>query len=57
MADEFSERYGELLTGSYDYVDRLVLIAYFSLGHNLGGFGCGGAAGTMAAMSSWTTRI
>src|SRR5665809_149519 len=38
MADEFSERYGDLLTGSYDCVDRIVLNAYFSLGHNPGGF-------------------
>jgi len=38
MADEFSERYGDLLTGSYDCVDRIVLNAYFPLGHNPGGF-------------------
>ncbi len=38
MADLFSERYGDLLTGSYDCVDRVVLNAYFSLGHNPGGF-------------------
>ncbi len=38
MADMFSDRYGELLTGSYDCVDRIVLNAYFSLGHNPGGF-------------------
>ena len=38
MADDFSERYGDLLTGSYDCVDRIVLNAYFSLGHNPGGF-------------------
>jgi hypothetical protein len=36
--DELSERYGELLTGAYDCVDRIVLNAYFSLGHNPGGF-------------------
>jgi hypothetical protein len=29
-----------LLTGSYDCVDRIVLNAYFSLGHNPGGFRC-----------------
>ncbi len=40
MADSFSERYGDLLTGSYDCVDRVVLNAYFSLGHNPGGFRC-----------------
>ncbi len=38
MVDEFTERYGELLTGSYDCVDRIVLNAYFPLGHNPGGF-------------------
>ncbi len=38
MADDFSERYGDLLTGSYDCVDRIVLKAYFGLGHNPGGF-------------------
>lgn len=38
MADEFSERYADLLTGSYDCVDRVVLNAYFPLGHNPGGF-------------------
>jgi hypothetical protein len=37
MADAFSQRYGDLLTGSYDCVDRIVLNAY-SLGHNPGGF-------------------
>ncbi|HXZ72521.1 MAG TPA: hypothetical protein VEH31_16840, partial [Streptosporangiaceae bacterium] len=40
MADDFSERYGDLLTGSYDCVDRIVLKAYFWLGHNPGGFRC-----------------
>jgi hypothetical protein len=38
MTDELSARYGELLAGSYDCVDRIVLNAYFSLGHNPGGF-------------------
>jgi hypothetical protein len=38
VADDFSERYGDLLTGSYDCVDRIVLNAYFPLGHNPGGF-------------------
>jgi hypothetical protein len=27
MADDFSERYGDLLHGSYDCVDRIVLNA------------------------------
>jgi hypothetical protein len=38
VADEFTERYADLLTGSYDCVDRIVLNAYFPLGHNPGGF-------------------
>jgi hypothetical protein len=38
VADDFCGRYGDLLTGSYDCVDRIVLNAYFSLGHNPGGF-------------------
>jgi hypothetical protein len=38
MADDFSKRCEELLTGSYDCVDRIVLNAYFSLGHSAGGF-------------------
>ena len=38
MADDFAERYGELLTGNYDCVDRIVLNAYYPLGHNPGGF-------------------
>ena len=38
MSDDFSERYGDLLRGSYDCVDRIVLNAYFSPGHSAGGF-------------------
>jgi hypothetical protein len=40
VADDFSGRYRGLLTGSYDCVDRIVLNAYFSVGHNPGGFRC-----------------
>ena len=40
MADDFTERYGDLLTGSYDCVDRVVLNACYPLGHNPGGFRC-----------------
>ena len=36
--DGFSDRYGELLTGGYDCVDRVVLNAYYPLGHSPGGF-------------------
>jgi hypothetical protein len=38
VLDELTEGCGDLLTGSYDCVDRVVLNAYFSLGHNPGGF-------------------
>jgi hypothetical protein len=38
MADGLSERYGGLLRGSYDCVDRVVLNAYYPLGHSPGGF-------------------
>jgi hypothetical protein len=57
MADDFSLRYGDLLTGSYDCVDRIVLNAFFPLGQNPGGSACGGDAGTTTAMRSWTKRI
>jgi len=38
VPDALTVRYGDLLTGSYDCVDRIVLNAYFSLGHGAGGF-------------------
>jgi hypothetical protein len=38
MVDGFSQRYGDLLAGSYDCVDRIVLNAYYPLGHDPGGF-------------------
>ena len=38
MADSLSERYEDLLIGSYDCVDRIVLNAYFRMGHDPGGF-------------------
>jgi len=38
MGDGFSQRYGDLLYGSYDCVDRIVLNAYYPLGYNPGGF-------------------
>ena len=40
MADDFSARYGDLLTGSYDCVDRVVLNAWFPMGVNPGGLRC-----------------
>ncbi|MGH9157082.1 MAG: hypothetical protein ACRD1K_14860 [Acidimicrobiales bacterium] len=36
--DDFSARYGDLVTGGYDCVDRIVLNAYYPLGHSPGGF-------------------
>ena len=38
MADGLSQQYADLLTGSYDCVDRIVLNAYFRMGHDSGGF-------------------
>jgi hypothetical protein len=38
MADGLSDLYQDLLTGSYDCVDRIVLNAYFRMGHSPGGF-------------------
>jgi hypothetical protein len=38
MPDALSDRYADLLTGSYDCVDRIVLNAYFRMGHDPGGF-------------------
>jgi hypothetical protein len=37
VADDFSARYGELINGSYDCVDRVVLNAWFPMGVNPGG--------------------
>src|SRR5512139_1226116 len=38
--DEFSDYYADLLDGSYDCVDRIVLNGYFPLGQQGGGFRC-----------------
>jgi hypothetical protein len=38
FGDEFSLRYSDLVTGSYDCVDRVVLNAFFALGYQPGGF-------------------
>ena len=38
IQDELTSRYQELLTGNYDCVDRIVLNAYFRMGHDPGGF-------------------
>jgi hypothetical protein len=38
MADRLSSLYQDLLDGTYDCVDRIVLNAYFRPGHSPGGF-------------------
>ena len=38
MADGLSTLYQDLLAGSYDCVDRIVLNVYFRMGHDPGGF-------------------
>jgi len=38
MTDRLSILYQNLLSGSYDCVDRIVLNAYFRMGHDPGGF-------------------
>ena len=38
MPESLSDRYSELLSGSYDCTDRIVLNAYFRMGHTPGGF-------------------
>src|SRR5215472_3198938 len=38
MPESLSDRYAELLSGSYDCADRIVLNAYFRMGHTAGGF-------------------
>ena len=38
MIDQLRESYADLIEGSYDCPDRIVLNAYFGLGHSPGGF-------------------
>src|SRR3954468_4480971 len=38
MADPLAEQYADLLEGTYDCVDRIILNAYFPKGMNGGGF-------------------
>ena len=38
MPESLSDQYAELLSGSYDCADRIVLNAYFRMGHTAGGF-------------------
>jgi hypothetical protein len=43
MPDQLSTIYSDLLEGSYDCVDRVVLNAYFGRGSLAGAFASGGA--------------
>ena len=38
MSDQLTETYADLIEGSYDCPDRIVLNAYFGMGHSPGGF-------------------
>ena len=38
MADRLSDLYQDLISGSYDCIDRIVLNGYFRMGHSPGGF-------------------
>ena len=38
MQDPLSDRYRQLLEGSYDCVDRIVLNGYYRMGHDPAGF-------------------
>jgi hypothetical protein len=38
MADRLSDLYQDLISGSYDCIDRIVLNGYFRMGHSAGGF-------------------
>ena len=55
--DEFSLRYSDLVTGSYDCVDRIVLNAFFPLGYHPGGLRTWWRRCTATATPSWTTPI
>jgi hypothetical protein len=55
MADDFSSRYGDLLTGWYDCVDRIVLTHSSRWAITRAGSASGGGAGMTAPTTSWTT--
>ena len=40
MPDQLSDQYADLLTGTYDCVDRIIVNAYFPKGVDDGGFRC-----------------
>jgi hypothetical protein len=52
--DELSSYYAELLEGTYDCVDRVVLNAYFPMGQTGGGSARGGGNSTAATRISTT---
>jgi hypothetical protein len=55
-SDELSSCYAELLEGTYDCVDRVVLNAYFPMGQTGGGgYARGGDNSTAATPASITT--
>ena len=55
MPEQLSTLYSDLLDGSYDCVDRIILNAYFSMGQTGEVFAPGGARFT-ARMPTSTTR-
>jgi hypothetical protein len=54
--DEFRDLYDEILDGTYDCVDRIVLNARFPLGRDGGACATGGAS-CMVRMRIWTPHI
>src|SRR5271170_7668749 len=57
MPDSLSDRYAELLTGSYDCVDRIVLNAFFRMGHAPGGFRVWWQALTGSEETLWCAEL
>jgi hypothetical protein len=55
--DELSDYYSDLLNGSYDCVDRIVLNANFGLCYSAGAFAPGGGYCITAPMKIWITLI
>jgi len=51
VADDFTGRYGDLINGSYDCVDRVVLNAFFPVGTIRAGSGAGGGCTAAATMT------
>jgi hypothetical protein len=49
------QTYQDLLTGSYDCIDRIVLNGYYRLGHDHAGFRVYGGGGLRVRMRTSTT--